>query len=497
MAIIEWKEFEPSSIGNDFSQAEQQKFVDDNFTHVTREDIQNVVDHPADPNKPKVRVVFDMIELPREKVYDQLGFGTLLRRVVNTIDLAIALGNEDREVIPDCKRQKRLLEKSTFRFLKVSDYGTTGVDGSQICDPNSRSGRNNFKAMVFDLGGGNQSAYGAGGHGLGKLANVASSQLSTVFFNTISASGSLCAGACLNYQTEDDSQQRLAKNASFVKRDNPDGYNVKEVVSFLTQEEASALSYELFHRTEIGTDVIIVEPKIIDAEANWKDKILANCIINFPIAILECALEVNVGGVELNESNIEQKTQDLLQVFTSSIKKDLEKTAEYIKAYKRVGGTINSRKFAKNIQGFGDVELYLYKDSDVTANQVAFFRRQGMALQPYKSPAYESNYAGVLIVRGEEGNIFLRSIELADHQTFGARSTLESISDTEVKNRKKRLTDWIDMSVSEFTKIQAKGKLPLKGLDRFIFIPTGANDGDETEDLGVKPQDTVKKPKCC
>ena len=36
-----------------------------------------------------------------------------------------------------------------------------------------------------------------------------------------------------------------------------------------------------------------------------------------------------------------------------------------------------SKKYVDNLPGFGEVELYLYKDVDATANQVAFFRRQG------------------------------------------------------------------------------------------------------------------------
>ena len=494
MAKIEWKQYGCGTIQNDFSQAETQKFIDDNFTHVTREAIQNVVDHPKNEKEPHVRVVFQMFELEREAVYDKLDFSTLLKRVKGTIALANRCGNGDREVVPDCRRQEKILQNNVFRFLKISDYGTTGVDGAQVYDPGAFDGRNNFKAMVFDLGGGQQSSSGAGGHGLGKLANVASSQLNTVFFNTVSSGGSLCAGVSINYQTQDENGKNLEKMASFVKRENPKGYDVEEVITFLNQEEAASLNADLFSRTEIGTDVIIVEPKIIGGdEPEWKDKILANCIIHFPVAILEGSLEVTVGDTELNAANIEQIVQSLAPAFPTSMKKELEKTIEFIKAYRQEGGSEHSKKYAATLEGFGEVELYLYKDADVDANQVAFFRKQGMSLQSYKSYAYQSNYAGVLIVRGEEGNVFLRSIELADHRSFGGRSSLDQISDQEVKNRRNRLNDWIDSKVEEFTKIEARGCLALKGLDKFIFIPAGANDGDETDDLGTKLQDPVRK----
>lgn len=502
MAAIEWKQYGASSIGYDFSHADQQEFLDDNFTHVTREAIQNVVDHPLDENQPHVKVVFQMYELPREEVFDALGFQVLLNRVKGTMHLALANGNDDREVMSDCRRQVKILEESeTFRFLKISDFGTTGVNGQQVFNPAARLVRNDFKAMVCDLGGGKQSASGAGGHGLGKLANLASSQLSTAFFNTVSDSGSFCAGICLNYQTQDTNGKILGKHAYFVKRETPleNDYDANEPVTFLDQEEARGLHPNLFGRTEKGTDVIIVEPRIIGGcKADWKDKVLANCITNFPIALLEGTLEVVVEDLELDSRNIEQFANELVERLPSSLrklKKDLEQTIQFIKAYRQAGGKANSKKASTNLPGFGAVELYLLKGPEIDVNRVAFFRKQGMSLEPYPSNNYQSPYAGVLIVRGEEGNVFLRSIELADHSRFGNRSSDETISDQEVKNRKERLHDWIDSAIGEFTKIEAQGRIPLKGLDKYIFIPSEAFDGDDTATFGTKPQNPSPKAK--
>ena len=66
---------------------------------------------------------------------------------------------------------------------------------------------------------------------------------------------------------------------------------------------------------------------------------------------------------------------------------------------------------------------------------------------------YDTNFAGVLIITGDEGNRFLRSIEQADHRTFGSTSTNPDISPSEVASRMKRLRDWVDTQIIEFTKV--------------------------------------------
>lgn len=103
-------------------------------------------------------------------------------------------------------------------------------------------------------------------------------------------------------------------------------------------------------------------------------------------------------------------------------------------------------------------------------------------------------FSGVVIVKGEQGVEFLKSIEDPSHMDFDpSRATKESFGSTEDKqSRLNDFYDWIRNHAKNFTKIVSEDKLTLAGMEDYIQMPS--NEEKKFSPKNVEPKVIKVKP---
>ena len=143
--------------------------------YLARELIQNSLDARLDPDQP-VRVKFELISLERSRIpgmdYLQETFGRCAE-----------YWREHEKVYAFFTRATKLATQPRLRALKVSDFNTTGVPGSDV------DRRENWYHLIRCAGSSSKWGGEGGSFGIGKNAPFAASYLRTVFYSTLTADG--------------------------------------------------------------------------------------------------------------------------------------------------------------------------------------------------------------------------------------------------------------------------------------------------------------------
>ena len=152
-------------------------FTADMNRSLVREIIQNSLDAVREDNDEPVRVEFEMIRIKREDIPD-----------VNTLQSAIKKCYESNADEPDAFRffskADETLNQEYVNVLRISDYNTKGLEGSDTCEKGS-----NWSRLVKENGSSNKGQSSGGSFGIGKSATFACSDLRTVFYSSLDIQG--------------------------------------------------------------------------------------------------------------------------------------------------------------------------------------------------------------------------------------------------------------------------------------------------------------------
>ena len=395
--------------------------------NLTREICQNSLDAKSDKTNP-VRVVFKF-----KKIENKYPVFKDLKEHVEECDNY--WGNSDQRIKNFIGKAKNILEKQYINCLVISDYNTTGLDGSRDKD--------NYDTPWQSLTGSQgvsckQDSTSGGSYGVGKNAPFACSGINTVFYNT--------------YAEKDNEKAFIGVTKLLThKVDNRNTTNLGQYCTVITKGEEIEPIYDEkddfvkeFSRNEVGTDVII--GGFIDIE-NWADKIKMAAIANFFVAICEDKLIVEVideneetltinkesinnivEGLEKKENAKEYK--NVIQIFKTYRDRDEQSDNNYHK-YFAIDGEENA------------VEIIVRKEKDYSRT-VAKFRNIGMCVGISKKKNF-LHYAAVVIIRGEKLNKLLREAEPPRHDKWEC----SRICDKQRENTAKRCIKEIDEKIKE------------------------------------------------
>jgi hypothetical protein len=365
---------------NGFHDAGVETFKGNFDRYLAREIIQNSLDARHDQNKP-VQVIFEPLTLNRNEIPDIPGLKVTLERCAEYWQKQWKKQLKTRTFFENAIA---LASAKTILALRIADYNTTGVRGSDT------DRDNNWYNLIRCAGASSKNTDEGGSFGIGKNAPFAASQMRTVLYSTYNKDKEYVFQGVATLVTHMLANGSTAQATGYLG--GPKGQSVRE------KEEIPPK----FLRTKMGTDIIVLG---FPGGATWQKDLTFSVLENFWPAIEWEHLVVKVGDEEISRKNL----RELLERFSPEPEFSAH---QYYRAYKEANYT-----FAEELPSLGDVTLYLASGDDELKKQVAMIRKTGMViyLKPFRSAM---PFCGVFICRNDTGNRLLRDMEPPRHDTW-------------------------------------------------------------------------------
>jgi hypothetical protein len=284
------------------------------------------------------------------------------------------------------ERAIKMMESGSIPFLRISDFNTTGLLGSE--------GEYNtpWCNLTKSSGTSDKAGTSGGSFGIGKFAPFACSEFRTVFYSTL--------------DTENVTAfQGISRITSFRRKDDNKitigiGYygapNNKPVHSQLNLDSS-------FRRSsgQTGTDIYISGFRFYSID--WKSDIIASVLDGFLYAVYTGKLVVRVADIIINKEALPL----LLAEYRTSLTENADK-------YYTVLTSADTVWYKTNFKNHGVVRLGLIIQPEMH-RRVAMIRKTGMKIMDRGSISGVISFAGVMLIEGDKVNDFLRNLENPQH----------------------------------------------------------------------------------
>ena len=357
------------------SEAGIETFRGDLLKSLAKEICQNSLDAIAE-SKDKVSVEFELYELPFKNDERIIGLKEYFK-------LAKEYWQENEKTIRILEKAEKNFERDRIRILRISDYNTTGLMGS---DKKKNSTWNN---LVKSSGVSDKTGSSGGSYGIGKSAPFACSDLRTIFYNTLDINGLKAF-------------QGVANLVSFEKKDK----TTQGTGYYGNSEDNTAIRnmefFASYVRKECGTDIYVVA--FLDDE-EWEKKIIEAILENFLIAILKNNIEIKVGKTLINKESLnslmEEHKDNILLTYN----------------YYQVLMENNSKVMEFSLRDLGIFKLYLSIKKDFKRS-ILISRSNGMKIFDKKGISSSIQFSGVCILEDEKINSYFREMETPQHNNW-------------------------------------------------------------------------------
>lgn len=412
---------------------------------LTREIIQNSLDAKLE-DETTVIIHFDYFDLPTANFPDKEGF---LENVRKSISHSEKLN--DKSTMEFFQKAEKVLQQPTIPFLRISDFNTTGLVGS-----NSDSA-SDWNHLVRYAGASDKAASAGGSFGIGKNATFACSDLHTVFYSTLDKNGEIASEGVsklisIPIAGIDDYTQGTCYYAINEKHD-----PIRNQAHFDNG----------FVRENSGTDIYIAGFSFTKDE--YKQAVINNLLDNFLYAIYQGTLEVKINDKYINKETLEE----VVSLNGSELKAETVELMELITS----PDTIWHNDFFE-----GEASLGLLVDVN-GSRKISAIRKPWMKITSFDGFSRAVDFKGVFIAHGNRLNERLRRLENPRHDAW----EVDRLPESERKNGQKLLTD--------IRKFIADGILKLIDLDDTTSLEMiGASDFIKLiDDDKTKKQKKVKE----
>lgn len=460
MSQIGWQLTKSSSIGNEFIDGSTEIFKSGKWAFLAREVIQNSLD-ALRSGQDKLVMDISIDDIPTSTIPDK-------NNMIKHINGTLSIPNLPERCMKFSKNAKNLLEDDMIRVLKISDYNTTGVTGSEKNNGDTNSAWN---ALIYDEGNSQkQSENSTGSFGTGKNAPFALSGINTVFYVTLDENGYYaCEGVAKLFTSYIDGNKIERKIYYANQKD--DGS-----LAPLNDEESLNNLSKSFYRNEIGSDVIIIGVDF-DKEQTKKE-IIQSVVENFFVIIYEGKLDIKVFDVDINNSTlwsvIEKYCDKPIEYTNSNIKYG------YIKQYLSVySGIYEIKDFKENVNGAGNLRLMITKGNDISGKWVAMFRNNGMKIFDNNIRTAQQNYSALFFPGDSDVDKFLRSIENPTHDFFDPEVRIADQTERlQATRRYNQIKNWIRQKIEDYTAIEISENDYLEGMEEYIQLDDSENESN-------------------
>ena len=338
------------------------------------------------------------------------------------------------------KNALKILDNEKIRCLRISDFNTPGLLGS------NEKGQSPWSNLTQNSGVSDKPEGSGGSMGKGKFSSFVCSSFNTVFYSTIDVleNKASCGVARLSSYRLNDTDTILGEG--YYGNDNG------------KIDECFNLDHN-FNRSEPGTDIYILGFK--NDYNDWKNQILGSILDNFFYSIVNGELEVKINNeILLSAENISD--------FINSAELS-DYLGEETKIYYSILKAPEDQLIKENYSMFeeNDLELTL-KIDDVEPNgpnSIAIIRSTGMKIFDKIHLPKIGYYHGILNMNGTEVNDYFRKLENAQHNKWSEERASDKI---EAKKRINELTKFIVDVIKQNLTNKLIDEMDVEGAGEFL-----------------------------
>jgi hypothetical protein len=420
-----------------------------------RETGQNSIDARRPGHMGPVRMEFELAMVPTSSIPDIEGLRSHLREVVAYT--SGQMGN-DRMV-----SALEMAEQSEIPVLRISDFGTTGLVGSESgSSPGSPLSR-------LTRGSGNSENDGVrgGSFGIGSAAGRVASAMSTVLYRSLPDDGR-------DGETVLAGFSRLATHLYEGERRRASGILTRRGGTDFEYRRPAPPVPPFTDRTEPGTDIFVLGYRMAEEDPSLH-RLRDAALEHFMVAIARGKLEVR--GVAAGAEWV----LDAMTVGTAA-KRDPKHAAFY-------AALQDPQPDVAELESLGRVELYVNIDDSLqTSLHTVTMRSPLMRIAQFKFNSVRAKYAAIVICADERGNALLRRLEPPQHDAWDPeRSPQEGRA--AIKELKAFIGDRLRARVSA----TLGETVEIKGLERFLPVldvgPDAAGEDSGRPKSGEPPTD--------
>ncbi len=436
---------------NGISDAGIETFKGTLFQSLAKEICQNSLDARKDSTKP-VKIDFCLSEI---NTSDIPGFN----RLQEVFILSEKYWGKDEEsngnekAVMFYKKGLDILNSKKINILRISDFNTTGLTGSQ------KEKNSPWISLVKSKGVSEKTGTAGGSYGIGKNAPFANSEIRTVFYSTLDENGI-------------QAYQGVAKLASFAEEKKEMFLRKKKLI---TQGEGfygniednspifSSFSLEKFVRDEVGTDIYILG---FIKDGSWKNEMIKATLNSYLLSIYTNDLEVKIDNVLINKLNLET----LIQEYADDLTKE----------YYQVLCSQNTVHKEINFADLGNITLDILIDRNLKKRKVLMARGNGMKIFDKNRISASMQFAGICILKDKRVDEYFRSMESPQHDKWEPDRHKEDRK--EAKKREKELSKLIKDEIKELGASTILDEMDAVGASEYL--------PDEVMDTTLKGENT-------
>lgn len=278
--------------------------------------------------------------------------------------------------------------------LRISDFGTTGVDGSD----EDNTGR--WFGLVKSRGVSNQKGAESGGaFGIGKDAPLAGSAFRTVLYSTRTVDGEVALQGVCRLVTHEGKDGEATQGTGFIGE-----FDARNKVYRAIRDTDSIPTR--FLRTEPGLDVWILGSRHLDND--WAQPFIRSALANFWPAIANGKIVFRVGDETIDTETLGAAMR--AERFDDHV-------AEAWPFYQSLADQ-HAKAFQKNLPTAGECRLNLLLARRELPKRICMVRRTGMVIETYAPRVGFLPFAGLFVCEGHHGNQLLRSLEPPRHDKW-------------------------------------------------------------------------------
>jgi hypothetical protein len=431
-------------------------FEGDVGDYIARECGQNTTDASANET---AELHFNLLEMSIDEL-------PCLERLKEIFERCIDYWKDDPKAVSFFKRGIQCLQGEKLPVLKISDYGTTGLTGSD----NDRTSR--WYALVRAKGACNKGEGAGGSFGIGKYAPFTASMVRTVYYYTKTEEGEAFQGIS-RLVTHCNEEGKKVHSTGYIGEciRNDGTYTFRSI----REPDSIPASFRRL-RQGIGTDIYV---PAYEKTEDWKEQFIISALNNFWPAICLKKISFRVGDEIIDWNNIET----LVEQYKNN--SDF-KAYRYFNAYRK-GKLYQSA----SVEHVGESALYLSQEMKRESYPIAVARKNGMIIERW-SFKVRKPICGFYICTDPHGNEILRKLEPPRHDRW------DSKRDAEGKQVLAAVRGWIRECIDDFLSQEAADAFQIEGISRYLpddefyeekspnvpgGMPIAPREGDEGEVL--------------
>lgn len=354
------------------------------YRSLAREICQNSMDARFDKNKPVV-IEISCFSIENMEIPD---YGTLKDSINSCLEFWTEQKN--KKTIDFLKKAKNVIESKSVNVLRISDYNTTGLLGSD------KEYNTPWHNLVKAAGVSDKEGTSGGSFGIGKAAPFACSDIRTLFYATKDIKGL-------------SAFQGIAKLVSFREKGLfKDRDSITTGTGYYSADRKNNPLRECrsidpnYTREDYGTDIFVLGFR---KNEDWKSEIINSLLEDFLIAIFNNELVVIIDGMEISAKNL------------SEIIENFKDTAPIAYNYYQVLTDDRTEKIEHEFTGLGTIELHILMNQGLH-RKVMMCRKNGMKIFDKANISGNIQFAGICVLKDEKINEYFRDMENPQHNAW-------------------------------------------------------------------------------